>query len=377
MTTTTDEAPPAPATLLTTATATATSDAPPIEVHKLFNDINKANPSFFLDLRNADVFGQYHLRRSKNMQVSQCLDLELVSAQMSELRDFNKIALVFLTDETITASELQLAVSAATKWMEEAKQQAAETQQAEVPSWAARWRNIISVSHLDFERFYAAYPRCSSLYLGSVFPTNTEATQQSKTFPTDVLQNFLFLGNYYDATDVSMLQELGITHVLDATSENLSSACASSLGLSYLPIPVWDQEGADIASHFPAALAFISAASEAQGRVLVHCRAGISRSATLVMAYLMRAGHAGSLREALKTVVEQRPYVLPNVSFREQLLDYEMSLFSKRSFENDGDLLAYVSTMNFCWSGIFSRESDHDKIRKSNPTSQKTTEPKS
>jgi hypothetical protein len=122
-------------------------------------------------------------------------------------------------------------------------------------------------------------------------------------------------------------------------------------------------EGVNITEHFEKVFAFISEAkATSSGRILVHCRAGISRSATFVLGYLMHAGHVTSLRDALKWVVVQRPYVLPNKSFREQLLDYEMSLFTTRSFECDNDLLNYVSTMNFCWSGIFSLETDFDKI---------------
>jgi protein-tyrosine phosphatase len=326
-----------------------------LEYHHLFNDINQAKPYVFLDLRNSDIFGQYHLRHAKNISAEQCLDIELVNAQMSDLRAHINVCITFLTDDSIELSAVQRAIDAATEWMDEAKQ--GET---EVP-WGAKWKNVIAVSYINFEQFYAAYPLCSFLYMGSVFPT-TKKSIPRKVYPTDILPQFLYLGSFYDANEVTVLRELGITHVVDATSEHLSEATSGNLGLAYLPIAVWDVEGANIAEHFAEVLDFIDAARAAQGKILVHCRAGISRSSTFVMAYLMRAGHASSLSAALKTVVAQRPYVLPNPSFREQLQEYEASLFSTRSFKSDKDMLAYISTINFCWSGIFSLETNFDKI---------------
>jgi hypothetical protein len=149
---------------------------------------------------------------------------------------------------------------------------------------------------------------------------------------------------------------------VDATSETLSFDSSQQLGLTYLSIPIWDMEGVNIAEHFEKVLGFIDDARATGGRVLVHCRAGISRSATFVLAYMLHSGYAPTLRDALRMVMDQRPYVLPNPSFREQLLEYEMSRLSARSFECEKDMVAYMSTMNFCWSGLFALETDHDKI---------------
>jgi hypothetical protein len=142
----------------------------------------------------------------------------------------------------------------------------------------------------------------------------------------------------------------------------LSFESAQQLGLTYLSIPIWDMEGVNITEHFEKVLGFIDDARATGGRVLVHCRAGISRSATFVLAYMLHSGYAPTLRDALRMVMDHRPYVLPNPSFREQLLEYEMSRVSARSFECEKDMVAYMSTMNFCWSGLFALETDHDKI---------------
>lgn len=66
--------------------------------------------------------------------------------------------------------------------------------------------------------------------------------------------------------------------------------------------------------------------NKGRGRILVHCSAGVSRSPTIVVAYLMKHRNM-SLRTALGHVVRIRPQVSPNPGFIEQLKDMEMELY--------------------------------------------------
>ena len=132
-------------------------------------------------------------------------------------------------------------------------------------------------------------------------------------FPSRIL-DFLYLGNLNHATNPLMLKQLGITHVLSigesalvppakqAPAPGATSSAAKartptnslwveqSLGnMTVCDIQDIQDDGCDvILPHLVTAMEFIHAAHKAGGKVLVHCRVGVSRSATLVIAYVMK-----------------------------------------------------------------------------------------
>ena len=71
---------------------------------------------------------------------------------------------------------------------------------------------------------------------------------------------------------------------------------------------------------------FLDAAlADPASQILVHCMAGVSRSATIVAAHLMRAERL-RVKEALAAVQAGRPFISPNPGFRRQLQYFEVSL---------------------------------------------------
>ncbi|VDK27506.1 unnamed protein product [Gongylonema pulchrum] len=66
------------------------------------------------------------------------------------------------------------------------------------------------------------------------------------------------------------------------------------------------------------------------GKVLVHCVAGVSRSASICLAYLTKYS-CRTLREAYHLMANKRPLVRPNLGFWRQLIAFEqVSRYSNR-----------------------------------------------
>lgn len=88
------------------------------------------------------------------------------------------------------------------------------------------------------------------------------------------------------------------------------------------------------------------------GRVLLHCKAGISRSATICLAYLMfTKGY--SLEEAYQYVHSRRSVISPNLNFMRQLDEFEKELLTSRTSVLASTLSAAAAstgvTKTFTW----------------------------
>ena len=95
-----------------------------------------------------------------------------------------------------------------------------------------------------------------------------------------------------------------------------------SEGFEYCNCPVLDSAVTNIYSIFEACFAFIDKIRFSGRRLLVHCHAGVSRSTTICVAYLMRT-EGLKYEQAMKWVTKCRPVVAPNLGFLSQLMDYE------------------------------------------------------
>ncbi|XP_051891082.1 dual specificity protein phosphatase 14-like [Pristis pectinata] len=137
----------------------------------------------------------------------------------------------------------------------------------------------------------------------------------------------LFLSNGTVASDRQALRARGITCVVNAT---LELGAPRWPDMEYLRVPLPDLPHAPLSLYFDTVADRIQQVSRLGGRTLVHCVAGVSRSPTLCLAYLMKH-HGQSLREAHNWVRSRRPLIRPNSGFWRQLIDYERRLFSRNS----------------------------------------------
>ncbi|KAM9584834.1 dual specificity protein phosphatase 2 [Trichechus inunguis] len=177
-----------------------------------------------------------------------------------------------------------------------------------------------------FEGFHACCPDlCSESPIQAPPPTGAEnslpdprAPSYDQGGPVEILP-YLFLGSCSHSSDLQGLRACGITAVL-----NVSASCPNHFeGLfRYKSIPVEDNQMVEISVWFQEAIGFIDSVKNSGGRVLVHCQAGISRSATICLAYLMQSRRV-RLDEAFDFVKQRRGVISPNFSFMGQLLQFE------------------------------------------------------
>ena len=111
----------------------------------------------------------------------------------------------------------------------------------------------------------------------------------------------LYLSSHHQVRDAK-LKPLGITLVVNATLE-ISPLTSKSIRVEWITVP--DLPATPLHRHFDNVSDVIHKEISKGGRCLVHCVMGISRSSTLVMAYLMK--HCDmSLKEAHHLVKTQR-----------------------------------------------------------------------
>ncbi|XP_058796395.1 dual specificity protein phosphatase 15-like isoform X3 [Phymastichus coffea] len=128
----------------------------------------------------------------------------------------------------------------------------------------------------------------------------------------------LYVGNYRDSKDAAQLERFEITHILaihDAARRLHSDK-------HYLCILAADSPDQNLSQYFPICNDFIHSARLRGGNVLIHCLAGMSRSVTLAVAYIMSTTDL-SWKDALKVVRVGRAVANPNVGFQQQLEDFE------------------------------------------------------
>ena len=204
--------------------------------------------------------------------------------------------------------------------------------------------------------------------------------------PSPVTEH-IYLGNKEDARDFAKLAKLGITDVVNCASSEVPCYHEKVPHFRYFKIDVVDSEDGDHASElrkaFAGAMRFIEKSRKDHDlrkgrgkngcrRVLVHCRAGVSRSTTIVLAYLMKLDGPSSrergkkmqlrvathtqlrpeliclevascfffctgmrLRDALAWTKRCRPIVCPNPAFRFVLAKYELDVFKGQTSVGD------------------------------------------
>lgn len=131
---------------------------------------------------------------------------------------------------------------------------------------------------------------------------------------------FLYFGSQDIACDINILNSLKITDIL-----SVGITVPSYNNFTYKFIEAYDLPSFNMKNIFDECFLYIENIRMLGRRVFIHCNAGISRSPTIIIAYVMRHLKI-SFDDAFKHVKKSRITINPNAGFISQLKDYESHL---------------------------------------------------
>lgn len=165
------------------------------------------------------------------------------------------------------------------------------------------------MTNLQFSFFFSFYSKPVPFYFGI----------------SEVLSS-LYLCGACAVVRPETLEKLGVKFVVNATIELPDTPLPDNDPPEYMRVALKDTRESNLIEYFDEVADKIEEIRQKDGKSLVHCVAGVSRSVSLVLAYLMKYSDM-SLKQAFHHVRSVRPQVRPNLGFFKQLIEYEQRLF--------------------------------------------------
>jgi len=205
----------------------------------------------------------------------------------------------------------------------------------------------VSCSICGTEVLQSELPAHTTLHSNEIFPhlylgaqrnvsNKEELTQRTKV--TDILNLTEDVENYFEKCPRGCPCSSGHTspNCLAHSSQASDAESSSESWFSYSNFKILDKEGENIAPIFEEVFQLIEKVRQKNnGKIMVHCFHGISRSASIVIAYVMKYKQ-WSLKKAFDHVREQRPLIKPNPFFLQQLQGYEKHLMEVEHLTLEG-----------------------------------------
>jgi protein-tyrosine phosphatase len=129
----------------------------------------------------------------------------------------------------------------------------------------------------------------------------------------------VYLGNFKSAIDKKTLIDENIKAILNVSTFDYHIDY-TQLNIDYLNIAFNDSIDECLMNYIPNTVAFIKEHAEQNENVLIHCVQGISRSPSILMAYLIMYEQL-NVYDAYSRVKTVRPRIRPNSSFLASLYD--------------------------------------------------------
>jgi len=178
-------------------------------------------------------------------------------------------------------------------------------------------RDRVSDVHVMIEgasKFFAKYP-----FMNNSIPATYAG---SGSLPHDILNGKLYLGTFNQAKQIELMRKLKITKIVNSACECNNEHI--NAGINYLKLNLRDEAEDRVSTHFKEVFEFMEEilADDSEQVVLVHCAMGKSRSASMVIMFLMKK-FKWSYHKAYEYVKSRRNIVSPYCGFVQELEDFE------------------------------------------------------
>ncbi|UJR16595.1 hypothetical protein I4U23_003495 [Adineta vaga] len=138
--------------------------------------------------------------------------------------------------------------------------------------------------------------------------------------PSEILDSWLFQSDWQHANNSPLLDSLSITHIVNVTDKILVDQLRE-----IHHVPSKNGRSAELSQSFQATNTFLDRCHQQGYRVLVHCERGVSRSSTIILAYLMHH-KKWNVSQAFEYLLTRRQQASPNHVLLLQLIRYENEL---------------------------------------------------
>jgi protein tyrosine phosphatase len=152
----------------------------------------------------------------------------------------------------------------------------------------------------------------------------------NNAFSASQITDRLFVGDLASASNIEAMKEQGITHIVSVFNGMVEMFPSD---FKYKPIHINDDPWIDIKKYFDESNTFIDDALSMQDtKVMIHCQRGVSRSVTLLMAYLLfkinqknqipKSEISHTITNLLSEIKSHRSIADPNPGFMDSLYKY-------------------------------------------------------
>ena len=163
------------------------------------------------------------------------------------------------------------------------------------------------------------------------YPPESSFRMNNNNDYSEILENFLYLGNYKIANDISRLNKIGIEYIINLCQDICNNI--NDKKIKFLSFNMKDSTKENIECIFYKCFDFINKCKSENKKILIHCYQGISRSACLVTAYLIFSKKIDS-DKAFNFVQKKRKIANPNLGFFFQLNIFYNRITMKKNHLN-------------------------------------------